>query len=203
MPSSSWPTDRTSNHDGAGGAEASADESDITIGSSIPVGAEPVTIGRPTPPIVCGATPTTSSPSRSGAASSSACLIASSSVTADAEQSEQLPCRWIRRDALLQREQLDVAAVGLHVGTDRVERRLHPVLQRHRVQVMDQQQRRDQRVRRSATQRSARRGTRCEQRVEDPLEAASVHLDDGSHQLLGERAARASPRRASSAVCSS
>ncbi len=87
-------TDSRSNQDGAGaGAE-------ITIGSSIPVagraGEVPVTIGRPAPPTVCGATPSTSRPSRSGAASSSACLIASSSVTDDAEQSEQLPRRWIR-----------------------------------------------------------------------------------------------------------
>ena len=71
----------------------------MTIGSSIPIGVVgaaggmPVTIGSPGPPAVCGATPSTSRPSRSGAASSSACLIASSSVTDEAEQSEQLPRR--------------------------------------------------------------------------------------------------------------
>ena len=43
-----------------------------------------------------GAIPSTSRPTRSGAASSRACLMASSSVTDEAEQSEQLPRRWIR-----------------------------------------------------------------------------------------------------------
>src|SRR6202035_1631338 len=90
-PSSSVATDSTSNHEGgAGGAE-------VITGSSIPDGgAEPVTMGSDGPAVLCAAIPSTSSPARSGAASSSACLIASSSVTDEAEQSEQLPRRWIR-----------------------------------------------------------------------------------------------------------
>ena len=67
----------------------------MPVGGAGPPAPFPLTMGSPGPPAVCGATPSTSSPSRSGAASSSACLMASSSVTAEAEQSEQLPRRWM------------------------------------------------------------------------------------------------------------
>ena len=90
VPSATAAAQSSSNHAGGAGAGTSRSAARARLG------AEPVTIGSAAPPIVWGATPSTSRPSRSGAASSSACLIASSSVTDDAEQSEQLPRRWIR-----------------------------------------------------------------------------------------------------------
>ena len=113
-------------------------------------------------------------------------MIASSSVTDDAEQSEQLPAQVDPRHAVLEREQLDVAAVGLHVRADRVERVLHPLLERDRVQVVDQQQRRDERVIGERGRDPLAVGAGRHQRGDDPLEAGAVHLHDRGDELVGE-----------------
>ena len=102
------------------------------------------------------------------------------------------------RDPVLERQQLDVAAVGLHVRADRVERRLHPILERDRMQVVDQQQRADQRVLGERGRDPLAVGAGVQQRGEDPLEAGAVHLHDRRDELLGElarhrRAARLEP----------
>ena len=66
--------------------------------------------------------------------------------------------------------------------------RLHALLERDRVEVVDQQQRRDERILGERRPRSARLGAGGEQRVEDPLEAGAVHLHDRGHELLGQLA---------------
>ena len=115
-------------------------------------------------------------------------MIASSSVTEEAEQSEQLPAQPDARDAVLERQQLDVSPVGLHVGAHRLERALHPILQRDRMQIVDQQQRGDERILREADRESRSVAARGEQRRDDPLEPGAVHLDDAGDELLGELA---------------
>ena len=103
------------------------------------------------------------------------------------------------RDPVLERQQLDVAAVGLHVRPHRVERVLHPLLERDRMQVVDQQQRRDQLVvgERGRDPLAVRAGV--EQRADDPLQAGAVHLHDRRDELLGELA-RAPSRRSARAA---
>ena len=44
------------------------------------------------------------------------------------------------RDPVLDPQQLDVAAVGLHVRPHAVQRLLHALLERHRIEVVDQHQ---------------------------------------------------------------
>ncbi len=119
-------------------------------------------------------TPSTSMPTRSGAASSSAVLIASSRVDAEAGQPSQLPSQPQPGDAVLEPEQLDVAAVGLHVGAHVLERLRHPLLERDRVEVVDQQQ-----ARHHAVDRRGARGSRpglagLVDRRDDPLQAVAV-----------------------------
>ena len=50
------------------------------------------------------------------------------------------------RDPVLEPQQLDVASVRLHVRAHARERLLHPRLERHRVEVVDQQQAADHAV---------------------------------------------------------
>ena len=85
-------------------------------------------------------------PDRSGAASSSAVLMASSRVDEEAGQPSQLPSRRRRTTPSSRRDQLDVAAMRLHVGADLLERLRHPLLHRDRVEVVDQHQARDDAV---------------------------------------------------------
>ena len=105
-------------------------------------------------------TPSTSRPARSGAASSIASLIASSSVAADAGQPLQWPYEAQPRHAVVDAEQLDVAAVGLHVGAHGGERLAHPRLEVDRVEVVDQQQAGDDAVLRRAARGSPGRPRR-------------------------------------------
>ena len=58
------------------------------------------------------------------------------------------------RDPVLEPQQLDVAAVRLHVRAHARERLLHPRLERHRVQVVDQQQAADHAVVRKSSEQS-------------------------------------------------
>ncbi len=128
--------------------------------------------------------PSTTRPSRSGAASSSADLIASSSVDDDAGHAVAAALEADPRDALLDAEQLDVAAVRLHVRTDRVERLDDPLVERDRVQVVDQHQARDHAVVRQPLAELV--GCRAlGDRGEDPLQALAVELDHRADQLLG------------------
>ena len=86
---------------------------------------------RATARAACGAatTPSTSRPARSGAASSIASLIASSSVAADAGQPLQWPSSRSRATPSVDAEQLDVAAVRLHVRPHGGERLAHARLE--------------------------------------------------------------------------
>ena len=149
-----------------------------TTGSSIAPG--------PGSPAAGAATaPSTTRPSRSGAASSSADLIASSSVDDEAGQPSQLPSSRIRAIAVLDPEQLDVAAVRLHVGADAVERLDDPLGRarpgRGRGSASGWRRRRRRRAARAARARPLGLGDRGE----DPLEALAVELDHRADQLLG------------------
>ena len=132
--------------------------------------------------------PSTISASRSGAASSSACLIASSSVDAEAGQVSQLPSRRDPGDAVLDLQQLDVAAVATPCRGGRCRAPRPPGLERHRVEVVDQHQAGDKPVVwRAARSSSAPASPGVDERGEDPLQALAVELEHAPHQLLGAR----------------
>ena len=84
------------------------------------------------------------------------------------------------RDAVLERDELDRAAVGLHVGPHALERLAHPVLQRDRVQPVHEQDARDRAV--VEQPRLQRVGALVGDGVHDPLERLAVEL----HQRAGE-----------------
>ena len=108
--------------------------------------------------------------------------MASSSVLADAMQPSQLPLQPQVGHAVLDAQQLDVAAVRVQVGPHAVQRLLHPVLQRHRVQAVDQHQ-----AAHDAVGGQVLPGGLVEHR-EDALQALAVEVHDGRRQLLGEAA---------------
>ncbi len=139
-------------------------------------------------PVGADATPSTSRCSRSGAASSSACLIASSSVTAEAAQSEQLPRRLMRATPSSSDSSSTLPPWDSMYGPHVLERALDPLPQRDRVQVVDQQQRRDQLVLGERAGQALALLARREQRADDALEPSAVHLHDRRHELLGELA---------------
>ena len=157
-------------------------------GSAAPGRAPEWTIGSSNVPTrgAGSVTPSTSSPARSGACSSSACLIASSSVARDAAHPLQLPCSASRATPSSIAEQLDVAAVGLHVRPDRVERLEHALLERDRVEVVDQQQARDRAVLGELIEDRRSGLARGLDRLDDPAQAVAVHRDHRADQLLGE-----------------
>ena len=120
--------------------------------------------------------------STSGAARWIASSIASFSVIADDAQPSQLPRIAQAHDALLDAEQLDVAAVGLEVRAHLVERAAHARLERHGMQPVQQQQVRDQLV----------AGERLRERAvvvalgdvpDDPREALAVEVEQRLHEL--------------------
>ena len=114
-------------------------------------GAAPPAIGSRIAPggaawVGSSSTPSTSRPSRSGAIASSAWRIPSSSVDADAAQPTQWPSSRIRATPSAIPSSSTFAAVGLHVGPHAVERLAHPVLERHGIEPVHQQQARDHAV---------------------------------------------------------
>ena len=90
------------------------------------------------------------------------------------------------RDPVVERQQLDVSSVRVHVRPHRVKRALHALLERDRVEVVDQQQGRDQRILGELRCDSRSVGPRGEDPVEDPLQAAAVELQDRGHEFLGQ-----------------
>ena len=134
------------------------------------------------------ATPSTSRPARSGAASSSASLIASSSVAAEAGHPSQCPTRRRWATPSCEPEQLDVAAMGLHVRTHRGERLAHPCLEVDRVEVVDEQQARDDAVLHEPVVDLLAGGTGGLERLDHPPQALAVELDDRPDKILGDRA---------------
>ena len=91
-------------------------------------------------------------------------------------------------DSVLHPEQLDVSAVRLHVRPHGVERRQHPLLERHRVEVVDQEQAGHRRVVGQRVPDPLPGDAGIGHRRDDPLEAGAVHLDHRGHQLLGHPA---------------
>ena len=91
------------------------------------------------------------------------------------------------RDAVLELEQLHVAAVRLHVGPHARERLLHTVLQRDRVEVVDQQQASDHAVAREPEEQPFLSLLR--QLADDARQPLAVHLDDRRDELV-DRAAQ-------------
>ena len=79
--------------------------------------------------------------------------MASSSVDAEAGQPSQLPLQAQVGDPVLEPDELDAAAVRLHVRAHALERGLHPLGDRHRVEAVDQEQGGDDAVLREAVPR--------------------------------------------------
>jgi len=92
------------------------------------------------------------------------------------------------RHAVLEGQELDVAAVRLHVRAHRIERILDSPRERDRVQVVDQQQRRDQLVLGERGRDVLAVCAGVHQCPDDSLQAGAVHLHDRRHELLGQRA---------------
>ena len=90
------------------------------------------------------------------------------------------------RHAVLQPQQLDVTAVRLHVRAHAGERLLHPGLERHRVEVVDQQQAADHAVVREPEEQPFL--SLLHQLANDPGQPLAVQLDDRRDQLV-DRAA--------------
>ncbi len=88
--------------------------------------------------------------------------------------------------AVVDPEQLHVAAVGLHVRADRVERLNDPRLERHGIQVVNQQQARHSAVLGQLVEDRGPGLARVLDRGHDPAQAVAVHGDDCAHQILRE-----------------
>ena len=91
------------------------------------------------------------------------------------------------RDAVLDAAQHDVAAVGLHVRAHRVQCLDHPLSERDRIQVVDQQQAGHRPVLGELVEDRRAGLARAPDRVHDPRQAVAVHRDHGSDELLCER----------------
>ncbi len=89
-------------------------------------------------------------------------------------------------DPVDQREELDVAAVRLHVWPDAVERLDDPVLEADRVEVVDQQQAADRPVGGELVADGDAGRSSLLQRRHDPLESVSVELHHRGDHLLSE-----------------
>ena len=89
-------------------------------------------------------------------------------------------------DPVLDPEQLDVPAVRLHVRAHAVESLDDPLVERDRVEAVDQHQARDDAVGRQALAQHARRLVLGHQR-QDPLQPDAVDLDHRADELLGAR----------------
>ena len=87
------------------------------------------------------------------------------------------------RDPVLDPQQLDVAAVGLHVGPHAVEPLLHPLLERHRVEVVDQHQAGHDPV--LGQLRAQRLRAVLGDRLEDARQALPVEVHERARELLG------------------
>ncbi len=125
--------------------------------------------------------PSTSSPRRSGAVSIRARSIASSSVAEDAAHPRQLPSRRSLATPSSMPRNSTFAAVGLHVRPHAVQRLEHPLLQRHRIQPVDQEQAADRGVARQLLRDVLPND------LERPLEPLAVQLEHSAEQLLGDR----------------
>ena len=86
------------------------------------------------------------------------------------------------RDAVVDAEQLDVAAVGLHVRPHAVESLADPLLDAHGVQVVREHEAGDDPVLREPRRRL------LVERGEDALQTVAVELHHRSHELVGELA---------------
>ncbi len=89
-------------------------------------------------------------------------------------------------DSFVDPVELDVPAVGLHVGPYGGERVEHARLERDRVEVVDEQQARDDLRRRRARPMSAPHAGSAGDRLHDPRQPLAVEVDDRRHELLGD-----------------
>ena len=96
------------------------------------------------------------------------------------------PLQGKPRDPFLDSDQLHVPAVRLHVRPYGAERLEHALLERHRVQVVDQQQAGDRTVLRELVKDRRARLASGLDRLDDPPQPVAVHRDHGRHERLGE-----------------
>ena len=107
-------------------------------------------------------------------------------MAAEAGQPWQWPDQLEVRDAVLERGQLHVPAVRLHVGAHARERLLHPGRERHRVEIVDQQETADHAVAREPEQQLFLSLLR--QLPDDARQPFAVHRHDRRDELV-DRAA--------------
>ena len=154
-------------------------------------GSPTISLRRTPPPESCGSAPTAAQ-AASGAAGCTSSICSSGELAGTRLRPHLLDVGRRLEDRVLDREleghgrrgaaleQLDVAAVRAEVRAHAVERLAHPLLDRHGMQAVEQQQVRHELVVGQARQRAV--VGPCHD-VHDPLEALAVELEHRLHGL--------------------